>query len=185
MRRKTLGVARVVRQPVQVFYMQTAAPRTVDAPTLVFQIDPPACQRQVADPAHLLVIAPPAPLPTVRAHSCFFRLCLLFIHPPAHGSEVSPAARNTLDSARIPRASKLLICGLFQKGRVLAQDGSHATGRWSLDTAGQGHPAVPSIYSSARPELDRSPVSRDHVCMISSFVRARPLARPQTQTLSC
>ena len=37
------------------------------------------------------------------------RLCLLFIHPPAHGSEVSPAARNTLDSARIPRASKLLI----------------------------------------------------------------------------
>ena len=50
-------------------------------------------------------------------------LCLLFIHPSAHGSEVSPAARNTLDSARIPRASKLLICGLFQKGRVLAQDG--------------------------------------------------------------
>ena len=38
-------------------------------------------------------------------------------------SEVSPAARNTLDFARIPRASKLLICGLFQKGRVLAQDG--------------------------------------------------------------
>ena len=50
-------------------------------------------------------------------------LCLLFIHPPAHGSEISPAARNTLDSARIPRASKLLICGLFLKGRVLAQDG--------------------------------------------------------------
>ena len=49
-------------------------------------------------------------------------LCLLFIHPPAHGSEVSLAARNTMDSARIPRASKLLICGLFQKGRVLAQD---------------------------------------------------------------
>ena len=40
-----------------------------------------------------------------------------------HRSEASPAARNTLDSARIPRASKLLICGLFQKGRVLAQDG--------------------------------------------------------------
>ena len=49
-------------------------------------------------------------------------LCLLFIHPPAHGSEVSPAARNTLDFARIPRTSKLLICGLFQKDRVLAQD---------------------------------------------------------------
>ena len=74
MRRKALGVARVVRQPVQVFYMHTTAPTTVDAPTLVFQIDPPACQRQVADPAHLLVIAPPAPMPTVRAHGCFFRL---------------------------------------------------------------------------------------------------------------
>ena len=57
-----------------------------------------------------------------------FRLCLLFIHPPAHGSEVGPAARNTLDSARIPRASKLLICGLFQKVRVLAQDGREIIG---------------------------------------------------------
>ena len=28
-------------------------------------------------------------------------LCLLFLHPPAHGSEVSPAARNTLDSGRV------------------------------------------------------------------------------------
>ena len=36
--------------------------------------------------------------------------------------EASPAARNTLDSSRIPRASKLLICGLFRKVRVLAQD---------------------------------------------------------------
>ena len=58
-----------------------------------------------------------------RAELDAIDLCLLFIHPPAHGSEVSPAARNTLDSARIPRASKLLIYGLFQKGRVLAQDG--------------------------------------------------------------
>ena len=57
-------------------------------------------------------------------------LCLLFIHPPAHGSEVSPAARNTLDSARIPTASKLLICGLFQKGRVLAQDGIWAKAKF-------------------------------------------------------
>ena len=39
------------------------------------------------------------------------------------GRKSGPAARNTLDSARIPRASKLLICGLLQKGRVLAQDG--------------------------------------------------------------
>ena len=52
-------------------------------------------------------------------------------------------------------------------------------------TKSRTYAPVPSIYSSARPELDRSPVSRDHACMISSFVRARPLARPQTQTLSC
>ena len=41
---------------------------------------------------------------------------------------------------------------------------------------------VPSIYSSARPEPDRSPICQDYACMISSFVRARPWARPQTQT---
>ena len=45
-------------------------------------------------------------------------------HPQPRGRK--PAlARNTLDSTRIPRASKLLICGLFQKGRVLAQNGVH------------------------------------------------------------
>ena len=67
-------------------------------------------------------------------------LCLLFIHPPAHGSEVSPAARNTLDSARIPRASKLLICGLFQKGRVLAQDGDDLGPKRGVDEAGGKKP---------------------------------------------
>ena len=51
------------------------------------------------------------------------QLCLLFIHPPAPWVGSQPAARNSLDSAPISTASKLLICGLFQKGRVLAQDG--------------------------------------------------------------
>ena len=70
-------------------------------------------------------------------------LCLLFIHPPAHGSEVSPAARNTLDSARIPRASKLLICGLFQKVRVLAQDGVSApASSFSASSLGAGRTCV-------------------------------------------
>ena len=54
-------------------------------------------------------------LVVVAAHDCEVERVLL--------GELFPAARNTLDSARIPRASKLLICGLFQKGRVLAQDG--------------------------------------------------------------
>ena len=70
--------------------------------------------------ADLDIAALPEPQP-----DALWAVCLLFIHPPAHGSEVGPAARNTLDSARIPRVSKLLICGLFQKGRVLAQDGDN------------------------------------------------------------
>ena len=36
---------------------------------------------------------------------------------------------------------------------------------------------MPSIYSSARTELDRFPVCRHHACMISSFVRALISAR--------
>ena len=39
------------------------------------------------------------------------------------------------------------------------------------------HPRAPNLIGLR--------FSRDHACMISSFVRARPLARPQTQTLSC
>ena len=69
--------------------------------------------------------------------------------PAAQGSEASPAARNTLDSTRIPRASKLLICGLFQEGRVLAQD--EVAGRphaWQRQTdtgaAGRGSSAMES-----------------------------------------
>ena len=58
--------------------------------------------------------------------------------PAAQGSEASPAARNTLASARIPRASKLLICGLFQKGRVLAQDGlRHSYFHGNRDRSGE------------------------------------------------
>ena len=86
---------------------------------------------------------PPMSIPDVALTS---RLCLLFIHPPAHGSEVSPAARNTLDSARIPRASKLLICGLFQKGRVLAQDAVAAdTGARSRVRAGSVQHLAPVL----------------------------------------
>ena len=72
--------------------------------------------------------APPQAFPLFTVGDVYASLCkrgcafYLFIRQP-HGSEVSPAARNSLDSAPIPTASKLLICGLFQKGRVLAQDG--------------------------------------------------------------
>ena len=66
--------------------------------------------------------------------------------PVAQGSEASPAARNTLDSARIPRASKLLICGLFQKGRVLAQD-------WVADGAVWSYPV--SIGNPEKQRINR------------------------------
>ena len=85
------------------------------------------------------------------------RLCLLFIHPPAHGSEVSPAARNTLDSARIPRASKLLICGLFLKGRVLAQDGVDVDGAATRPAAGSWFNRTEALSS---PKVLRSSKTR-------------------------
>ena len=47
----------------------------------------------------------------------------LFIRQP-HGSEVSPAVRNTLDSARIPRASKLLIVVYFKRAEFWHRTGS-------------------------------------------------------------
>ena len=71
--------------------------------------------------------------------------------PVAQGSEASPAARNALDSARIPRASKLLICGLFQKGRVLAQDG-HGCGFRGLRLTPKDHPSShPKTQKNSRP----------------------------------
>ena len=76
-------------------------------------VDPPPTHPTSTNKKAIFFIFPPP------FQGCAF---YLFIRQP-HGSEVSPAARNTLDSARIPRASKLLICGPFQKGRVLAQDG--------------------------------------------------------------
>ena len=73
--------------------------------------------------------------------------------------------------------------GEFKKEAVrLFREGERSIGQVAkeLDLT---ESTVPSIYPSARPELDRSPVCRDHACMISSFVRTQPLARPQTQTL--
>ena len=40
----------------------------------------------------------------------------------ASGSWLETIRNRAKQGRRIPRASKLLICGLFQEGRVLAQD---------------------------------------------------------------
>ena len=101
----------------------------------------------------------------------------LFIRQP-HGSEVSPAARNTLDSARIPRASKLLICGLFQKGGVLAQDAKEAQAH--LDENLLARPSAHNLF----PDISRpssiysivSPVDREtpRHTLIGFFFLAEP-----------
>ena len=67
-------------------------------------------------------------------------------------AEAPPAARNTLDSARIPRASILMICGLFQKGRVLAQDGGrrHGNARDARDVGFTARPLAFLFLSTCR-----------------------------------
>src|SRR3989449_3144586 len=45
---EALGVARVLRQPVEPLYVHTAAPRAGDPPALELEVDPPAGHREVA-----------------------------------------------------------------------------------------------------------------------------------------
>ena len=77
-------------------------------------------------------------------------------------------ARNTLDSARIPRASKLLISGLFQKGRVLAQDGVHLDG--ALLEAASSNTAWEKKFTdlSERVEKWRDKAKKQHILSASA-----------------
>ena len=71
---------------------------------------------------------------------------------------------------------------------IEAKDNTHAIGdgmQQGLDYAETLNILCLLFIHPRRPEPDRSPICRDYACMISSFVRARPWARPQTQTLSC
>ena len=70
---KALRIARVVCQPVKMFYMHAAAPRTSDTPAFELQVDSPSGNRQVSYPQHLLVVTPAAALTTVTTDGCFFR----------------------------------------------------------------------------------------------------------------
>ena len=90
-------------------------------------------------------------------------------------------------AAKMAMSILVRMADVYRAERMLDITGAHVDSTIYVGDAGlefRSDP-VPSIYSSVRAELDRSPVSRNHACMISSFVRARPLARPQTQTLSC
>ena len=57
-------------------------------------------------------------------------ICMLGANSPQSRGR-KPALRREIPSilSGFPRASKLLICGLFQKGRVLAQDGMKQVAR--------------------------------------------------------
>ena len=70
---KALRIARVLRQPVKMFYMQAAAPRTSDMPAFELQVDSPFGNREASYPQHVFVVTPSAPLTTVRADRCFYR----------------------------------------------------------------------------------------------------------------
>src|SRR3546814_19612802 len=73
MQGEALGVARVLRQPVQPFYMHAAAPGAVDPPTLELNVKIPTCHTQVAGTEQAFVVAAAAAMAAVRAHRCFFR----------------------------------------------------------------------------------------------------------------
>jgi hypothetical protein len=73
MHRETLREAWVLRQPVEALYEHATAPRTVDPKPLELDIDPEPASRKVAGTAGAFVIAPAAPVATLRADRCFFR----------------------------------------------------------------------------------------------------------------
>jgi len=71
---KALAIARILRQPVKMFYMHAAAPRTTDTPAVKLQVDSPSGNREITHPQNLLVVTRPAAMTTVRTDGCFFRL---------------------------------------------------------------------------------------------------------------
>jgi hypothetical protein len=71
---KALGMARVLCQPVKVFYVHAIAPRTTNTPALKLQVNSPSGNREVSYSQNLLVVTPSAAVTTVRTDSCFFRL---------------------------------------------------------------------------------------------------------------
>ncbi len=69
-----------------------------------------ARHRQISDPADLLVVAPPAPLPTVRAHGCFFRRLSWMTR--AYRSPNTPANREVATKPGIVNSARIVL-GFF------------------------------------------------------------------------
>ena len=73
MHREALREAWVRRQPVEALYEHATAPRAVDPIPLELDIDPEPAGRKVTGTAGAFIIAPAAPVATLRADRCFFR----------------------------------------------------------------------------------------------------------------
>ena len=65
MQGKALRIARVLCQPVKMFYMHAVAPRTTNPPAFELQVDSPSGHREITYPQGLFVVTPPAPVPTM------------------------------------------------------------------------------------------------------------------------
>jgi hypothetical protein len=72
MPREALREAWVLGQPVEAFYEHATAPRAVDPKPLELDRDPEPASRAVAGTAGAFVVAPAAPMSTLRADRCFF-----------------------------------------------------------------------------------------------------------------
>lgn len=73
MQRKALDVASVLGPSIEMFYMHATAPRTVGAPTLELQVNPPVGHREIAYPLSPLAVTAAATLPAAGTDGCFFR----------------------------------------------------------------------------------------------------------------
>ena len=72
MNREALGKARLLCQPVEALYEHVPAPRAMDQKPLELDRDPEPASRKVTGPAGACVVAPAAPVATVRTDCCFF-----------------------------------------------------------------------------------------------------------------
>ena len=107
---KALGIARVLCQPVQVFYMHAGAPRTTNSPAFKFHVDSPSSDREITYPQGLLVVTPPASVTTVRTDGCFFRFLSWMTR-----AYRSPNTPTNLDLATKPgnEKSARIVLGFF------------------------------------------------------------------------
>lgn len=122
---EALGVARVLRQPVEPLYVHTAAPRAVDPPALELEVDPPAGHREVAGPTGPPVVAAATAVTALRAPGGFFRLRSTITRayrspntPPSAEAATKPGSekRDRIDVGCFMRSTLFQTLHRFQAG---------------------------------------------------------------------